>query len=441
MKKITKLCLINICLTIIGLTFAYGQSADRPLSQGEKLFKENKPKEAVQVLENELLNGVVSANTYNFLGLGYYQLGDYSKSIDAFNRGIEAQPSNVKILSFNQGNTYYAMKDFSSAVRCYSTAIREDPDFSDAYLNRANALLMSDQLGNARSEYIDFITKYSEDPQKTQIERLIKALTDEIARREEEARLLEEQNKAMWEEIDPSFDEMAGLETQWEKVDATIEEEDNSDKTDWENVDASIAEENTTVKKDWENVDASIAEQEKPKNKTDWEKIDNSNTQKELNNSNLNSELVERDKNGNQIDSSKVDWEKIDSEKYTKYDELSLYENDDDLTPHWENLSEEEAIEMKRLERESRLEYEKWLEEQSLIRQREAEEELRKLQMRDDQERLSREKLLEEMMKAEEARRKQLLDNLANSLQNGDSTNVSSGADELIEYDQEGELD
>jgi len=407
MKRIKKLCLINIVMFIIGLTFAYGQVLDRPLSQGEKLFKENKPKEAVQVLENELLNGVVSANTYNFLGLGYYQLEEYSKSIDAFNRGIQAQPTNLKILSFNQGNTYYAMKDYSSAVKCYSTALREDPEFHDALLNRANALLMADQLGNARSEYIDFIAKFTEDAQKSQIERLIKALTDEIARREEEARLLEEQNKAMWEEIDPSFDEMSGLETQWEKIDASISEEDNSDKTKWENVDATIAEEDRTDRTDWENVDATISEQNRPKKKTDWEQIDNAHNQQELSRNDNNSEQI----------------------------------YDDDLTQNWENLSSEEALEMKRLERESRLEHEKWLEEQSLLRQKAAEEELRKLQMRDDQERLAREKLLEDMMRAEEARRKKLLDDVANSLQNGDSTNVSSGADELIEYDQEGELD
>ena len=42
-------------------------------SKGEALFKENKAKEAAEVLEYEILNGQVSANTYNFLGLAYYQ--------------------------------------------------------------------------------------------------------------------------------------------------------------------------------------------------------------------------------------------------------------------------------------------------------------------------------------------------------------------------------
>ena len=74
-------------------------------SLGEKFFKENNPKDAVQVLENEILNGQISANTYNFLGLGYYQIGEYEKSVDAFERGIKEQPANAKILYFNQGNS------------------------------------------------------------------------------------------------------------------------------------------------------------------------------------------------------------------------------------------------------------------------------------------------------------------------------------------------
>ena len=97
-------------------TYLFGQS-------GEALFKENNAKDAVQVLEYEIINGQVSENSYNFLGLGYYQLGEYEKSLDAFKRGLKAQPENAKILSYNMGNTYYALKDYKSAVSCYSDAL------------------------------------------------------------------------------------------------------------------------------------------------------------------------------------------------------------------------------------------------------------------------------------------------------------------------------
>ena len=46
-----------------------------------------------------------------------------------------------------------------------------------------------------------------------------------------------------------------------------------------------------------------------------------------------------------------------------------------------------------------------------------------------------------ESEESEEEIRKKRLDDLVNSLQNPDVTNISSGTDGLIEYDMEGELD
>ena len=49
--------------------------------------------------------------------------------------------------------------------------------------------------------------------------------------------------------------------------------------------------------------------------------------------------------------------------------------------------------------------------------------------------------MIEDMRKSEEERRKKLLEDVANSLQGSDSTNLTSGAEDLIDYDLEGELD
>ena len=148
----------------------FAQTATGELSKGESLFKENNAKDAVEVLEYEILNGSVSNNTYNFLGLGYYQLGEYENSVNAFKRGIKAQPENKKLLSYNLGNTYYAMKDYEAALECYSEAIKEDPSFSEALLNRANALLMIGRLVSAKEDYVEFVTRNIDDPQREKIE-------------------------------------------------------------------------------------------------------------------------------------------------------------------------------------------------------------------------------------------------------------------------------
>ena len=57
------------------------------------------------------------------------------------------------------------------------------------------------------------------------------------------------------------------------------------------------------------------------------------------------------------------------------------------------------------------------------------------------QEKLAKQKAEENAIKAEVERRKKLLEDVANSLQGSDSTNYTSGAEDLIEYDLEGELD
>lgn len=383
------------------------------MSQGETLFKENNPSDAVKVLENEILNGIVSANTYNFLGLGYYQLGEYGKSIDAFERGIKNQPTLTALLSFNQGNTYYAMKDFTSAIRCYSQVLKEDPNHYEAYLNRANALLMASQLKNAKEEYISYLQKRPDDKQRVQIEAIINALSKEILRREEEERLLAEMDKAKWEQIDGLIEN---------SIAENKNEENGEQKSDWEEVTANIPEEKeeitqtTEYKSDWEQVATKIPEEKKEVEKTpDWEKVLNENEIPLPSDEKTNSELVMED---------------------------------NDLTD-WQTLTGEEEDELRMLDEKSRKERELWLAEQKRIikerekdiKRKENDEKVNNILAKEKEEQELRQKIMEEMMKAENERKQKLLEDLTYSLMNAESTNMSSGADDILDYDLEGELD
>lgn len=421
--------LIFFALTALNAQ-AGGQS--NVLSRGESLFKENNAKDAVQVLEYEILNGQISDNTYNFLGLGYYQLEEYEKSLDAFKRGLKAQPENAKILSYNMGNTYYAMKNYSAAAESYSDSLKADPLFYEALLNRANALLMAGQLLSAKEEYIDFVTKCPDDPQRERIELLIKALEEEIARREEEARLLAEQNKAKWEEYDGSIDEKTKdrFSPYWEEVEALLADEKKPDAAaEWERI---HGEDPGTV--DNGNSDEAIAQDDEGKNGKNWEQFDNEPAGE-----------IAKDENRPK---DSAYWEEFENEsagalasdKNSEKVAEELVEDED-----WLTFSDDELVEMKALEEESRAEHEKWLED---VRRREVQAAERTAQARQKEQQQSyedekriREQLLEDMRKAEEDRRKKLLEDVANSLQGTDSTNLTSGAEDLIEYDLEGELD
>lgn len=410
------LSLLRLCHIV--LIFLSTGSLCFAQSLGEKLFKENNPKDAVQVLENEILNGQISANTYNFLGLGYYQIGEYEKSIDAFERGIKEQPANAKILYFNQGNAYYALKQFEKAAECFSLSYKSDLTFVDALLNRANSYLMDDKLVLAKNDYVDYLKKFPETPQKSKIELLINAITDEIERRKEEERLLEEQNKALWEHINPN-----------------ITEYDDENKVEWELIDDEIADvQEKKENMNWQEVgDNRIGEIEIPENKKNWEEIDSENAQVgKIDEQNSKYGLVS-DENG--------DVEK--NEDYKNYDKFEKieYENEEEFTEDWENLSEEDAQELKKLEIQSEKEYEQWLKQQKLQEKRKQQEENLRKKMKEDEEKQKTQELLEQMMKAENERRQKLLEDVQNSLQGNDSTNVSSGADDIIDLDYEGELD
>ena len=419
--NLKKLCCTAVFVLLLGLC-CFAQT--NQLSQGETLFKENNAADAVEVLEYEVLKGEISDNTFNFLGLGYYQLGDYDKSVDAFKRGLKAQPQNAKLLSYNLGNTYYAQKNYDAAIESYSDSLMADPLFYDAILNRANALLMAGRLVSAKEDYELYIQKCPEDAQRERIELLIKALEEEIARREEEARLLAEQNKAQWEEYDAGLSDKKkeGYKADWEEVDSLLTDDKSDDRAEWERITdghaPALEEDNdekvevTEEKKSWESFEKekvpSYEDKAKQAEKDYWEAFDHE-----------------------------------EGEKLTRNNE-NLYERYDDDS-NWETFSDDDIDEMKKLEEESRAERQKWLsDKQKQENEKKAYEmELKKRQQQQslDEERRMREQLLEDMMKAEEERRKKLLEDVANSLQNTDSTNLTSGAEDLLEYDLEGELD
>ena len=167
-----------------------------PESEGEKLFKTNNPGQAVPLLEKDISDGNITSDTYNFLGLSYFQLGQYEKALDAFERGMKSGVSNRKLLLFNEGNVAYSAENYSKAESCFSLALAASPDFYNALLNRANSRLMQKKYSDCLADYKRFVQEQPDDAQTPEIQRLIGYLEQEIQREEQEAaRLAEEQKR------------------------------------------------------------------------------------------------------------------------------------------------------------------------------------------------------------------------------------------------------
>lgn len=189
-------------------------------SEGEKLFKSNKPMEAALFLEDEINSGTASSAAYNYLGLSYYQTGEYEKSVDAFAKGLKVPATNKKILSFNQGNSYYAMGDYENAAKSFSLALSADPKFSRALLNRGNSYLMAQKYKETISDYERFIIMEPQDSQRPAIEQILAMLKEEVKRQEEEARLAEEEAARIAEEEKRMAEELARQKEEEERLEA-----------------------------------------------------------------------------------------------------------------------------------------------------------------------------------------------------------------------------
>ena len=154
--------------------------------KGEELFQLNKPEEAISYFEKALEKEDVDPKVYVYLGVCYYQIKNYDKSLAVCVQGMAKEGSDKKVLAYNAGNSCYAMGNYMRADASYAIALREDENYSPAVLNRANAQLKLDHLEDSKNNYIRYLELEPETPQREKIETIIALLESEIIRRANE---------------------------------------------------------------------------------------------------------------------------------------------------------------------------------------------------------------------------------------------------------------
>ncbi|MCQ2610161.1 MAG: tetratricopeptide repeat protein [Treponema sp.] len=189
MKLFYKRSLVTVVL-LCSTFFLFAQE-----SAGVKAFKENKPEAAAALLENELKASNPDPALYNYLGIAYYQTGNYKRSLEAFELGLSAYGTDKKVLYFNAGNCAYAMADFEKAVDYYSMAVTADSSYAEPYLNRANAGLRLDHIDECITDYETYLALRPDDPQAEKIRMML-----DLLRKEKDFRIAEAQRKQLEEE-------------------------------------------------------------------------------------------------------------------------------------------------------------------------------------------------------------------------------------------------
>jgi len=171
------------------------------LQQGEQLFLENKPLQALPHLEKALYENPQEEKIYLYLGIVYEQLNDTEKSIQILKRGLNVSQGYKDLFYYNLGNNHFRKQEFTVADQMYSNALKVNGALGVAYLNRANARLELENYQEARQDYIDYLRLDPDTPQRENIEKLI-ALLGQVIEEAERERLEElERQKALLDEV------------------------------------------------------------------------------------------------------------------------------------------------------------------------------------------------------------------------------------------------
>lgn len=149
-------------------------------SEGEKLFRLNKPEAAILVLEKEIEKPGSDPVLYNYLGICYYQTEKYSQALAVFQRALLLPGSDQYTLNLNAGNTAFALKDYEGALQYFNAACTLQPESAAPVLNKANTLLKLKRWGDAKLSYENFIKLESGNEQTPKIKELIELLEQQI---------------------------------------------------------------------------------------------------------------------------------------------------------------------------------------------------------------------------------------------------------------------
>jgi len=150
-------------------------------SQGESLFREDKPKEAAPILERAVLEPQVDERAWLYLAACYEELGRYDDAVNVLRKG-SAQSVRLRHLFFyNMGNEFVLLGKNSFAEEMYGQALAANASFAPAYLNRANVRIILQNYAGASQDYGTYLTLAPDSPQRASIEALLAKLQGDLA--------------------------------------------------------------------------------------------------------------------------------------------------------------------------------------------------------------------------------------------------------------------
>jgi tetratricopeptide (TPR) repeat protein len=100
--------------------------------EGERLFLDNKPGEALEMLEAALAEGSENEKLYVYLGIIYEQLELHEKAVSIMEVGLKTAKDSRHTLLFNIGNNLFAQDKQEQAEQRYTEAIEVNGSMAEA---------------------------------------------------------------------------------------------------------------------------------------------------------------------------------------------------------------------------------------------------------------------------------------------------------------------
>lgn len=163
------------------------------LDQGIKAFREQNTTQARMLLEKAAEEEPGNDRVYLYLGIVYQVSGQQDRAEQIMLKGINLSGPHSSQIRFNLGNLYFSREIYDKAADQYSAVITAGGEFAPkAVLNRANVGMKTGRYGEAVTDYEKYLFLVPDSPQRSNIEKLLALLRNQIAREEEEKRIAEE---------------------------------------------------------------------------------------------------------------------------------------------------------------------------------------------------------------------------------------------------------
>jgi tetratricopeptide (TPR) repeat protein len=193
-KHIFPVIFIAILFAPTQLIFAQERSAD--FVRGEELFMQNEPEEALPFLERAFAADDSDREGALYLAVCYEQLDRFDKAINVYRKILPLAGDKTALVACNMGNNYFRTGNAAQAEQFYTQAIRADPTYAPAYLNRANTRVRNGALQDALQDYQRYLGLEPDSVQRPQIERLIGLIQEFYAEAEIRRIMAQESSRA-----------------------------------------------------------------------------------------------------------------------------------------------------------------------------------------------------------------------------------------------------